>query len=248
MNASILERTVGDLVAERPGRAKIFEKLGIDYCCKGNMALAVACEAKGADASSVAAQMEAEAAKPGEGPDAPWRQSVDSLVDHVISKHHAYMREALPRLEWITDKMAKVHGDRDTRLPELAAAFKAFAQETEEHLNKEEMILFPFCKLLEKGQRPPFPPTVTLPVRTMMREHEDHGAALESFRRLTDGFAVPEGACNTWRAMLDGLQELEGDLYTHIHLENTVLFPWAERLEAALGVDPVAFAHMSCKH
>jgi regulator of cell morphogenesis and NO signaling len=245
---NILERTVGELVAERPGRAKIFEKLGIDYCCQGSVALAKACEAKGADASAVAAQLEAQAPSPGEGPDAPWRRSVDDLVEHIISKHHAYMREALPRLEWMTDKVAKVHRDRDARLPELAAAFKAFAKKTEEHLNKEEMLLFPFCKLLETGQRPPFPPTVTLPVRTMMLEHEDHGAALEDFRRLTDGFAVPEGACNTWRAMLDGLQELEGDLHTHIHLENTVLFPWAERLEAAMGVDPAPFAHLSCKH
>ena len=245
---NILERTVGELVAERPGRAKVFEKLGIDYCCKGNVALAMACEAKGADVSAVAAQLESEAPTPGDGPDAPWRRTVDALVDHIVSTHHAYLREALPRLEWITDKVAKVHGGKDARLPELAAAFRAFAKETEEHLNKEEMILFPFCKLLETGQRPPFPPSVALPVRTMMREHENHGAALENFRRLTSGYIVPEGACNTWRAMLDGLQELEGDLHTHIHLENTVLFPWAERLEAALGVDSAAYAHMSCKH
>jgi regulator of cell morphogenesis and NO signaling len=245
---SILERTVGELVAERPGRAKVFEKLGIDYCCKGNVALSTACEAKGADASVVAAQLEAEAPTPGAGPDAPWRKTVDALVEHIVTTHHAYMRETLPRLEWITGKVAMVHGDRDPRLAELAATFKAFAKETEEHLNKEEMILFPFCKLLETGQRPPFPPTVTLPIRTMLREHEDHGAALETFRRLTSGYIVPEGACNTWRAMLDGLEELEADLHTHIHLENTVLFPWAERLEAALGVDPSAFAHLRCKH
>lgn len=248
MSTSILERTVGELVAERPARAKVFEKLGIDYCCKGNVALSIACEAKGADASAVAAQLEAAAPTPGDGPDAPWRQSVSALVDHVIAKHHDYMREAVPRLEWITDKVAKVHGDKDARLPELAAAFKTFAKEATEHFNKEEMILFPFCKLLETGQRPPFPPTVTLPVRTMMQEHEDHGEALENFRRLTSDFVVPEGACNTWRAMLDGLAEMEADLHTHIHLENTVLFPWAERLEAAMGVDPAAFAHLNCKH
>jgi regulator of cell morphogenesis and NO signaling len=87
-----------------------------------------------------------------------------------------------------------------------------------------------------------------MPIRTLMREHEDHGAALETFRSLTDGFTAPEGACNTWRAMLDGLQELEQDLHTHIHLENTVLFPWAERLEAALGVDPTPYAHKGCRH
>ena len=248
MGTSILERTVGELVAERPARAKVFERVGIDYCCKGNVALAAACEAKGLDASALATEMEASQAGGPSGPDAPWRRSVEALVDHIVSKHHEYLRGALPRLEWITDKVAKVHGAHDPRLPKLAATFKAFALETTEHLNKEEMILFPFCKLLETGQRPPFPPTVTLPIRTMMREHEGHGAALETFRTLTEGYAVPEGACNTWRAMLDGLQELELDLHAHIHLENTVLFPWAERLEAALGADPAAFAHLGCRH
>ena len=248
MSTSILERTVGELVAERPSRAKVFERIGIDYCCKGNVALSKACEAKGADAAAIATELEAQAAHETGGPDAPWRQSVDALVDHIVSKHHAYLREALPRLEWITDKVAKVHGAHDPRLPKLAAAFQAFSRDTTEHLNKEEMILFPFCKVLANGQRPPFPPTVTLPIRTMMREHEGHGEALEAFRALTDGFIAPEGACNTWRAMLDGLQELELDLHTHIHLENTVLFPWAERLEAAMGVDPSAYAHMDCKH
>ena len=248
MNTSILERTVGELVAERPGRAKIFEKLGIDYCCKGNVALATACEAMGADASTVAVQLEAEPPTAGDGPDAPWRKSVDALVDHIIATHHGYMREALPRLGWITEKVARVHGDKDPRLVEIAAAFKTFAQETTEHFNKEEAILFPFCKMLGAGQRPPFPPTVTMPIRTMMREHEGHGVLLETFRRLTDGFLVPDGACNTWRAMLDGLEEMEADLHTHIHLENTVLFPWAERLEAGLGVDPMAYSHLNCNH
>ena len=248
MNASILERTVGELVAERPGRAKVFEKLGIDYCCKGNVPLADACAAKGADASAIAAELEAAPPTPGDGPEAPWRTSVEALVDHIVSKHHAYMKEALPRLDWITEKVAKVHGAKDSRLVELRSIFQAFKLETDEHLNKEEMILFPFCKMLGAGERPPFPPTVTMPIRTMMREHEHHGEALEAFRHLTDDFTPPEGACNTWRAMLDGLLEMETDLHTHIHLENTVLFPWAERLEAGLGVDPAAFAHLNCNH
>ena len=94
---NILERTVGELVAERPGRAKVFEKLGIDYCCKGNVALATACEAKGADVSAVAAQLEAEAPTPGDGPGAPWRKTVDALVEHIVSKHWRRPSRPSPR-------------------------------------------------------------------------------------------------------------------------------------------------------
>ena len=29
------QKTVGELVAERPSRARVFERFGIDYCCGG---------------------------------------------------------------------------------------------------------------------------------------------------------------------------------------------------------------------
>lgn len=34
-----LDRSLGDLVAERPARARVFERLGIDYCCHGHRSL-----------------------------------------------------------------------------------------------------------------------------------------------------------------------------------------------------------------
>ncbi len=67
----------------------------------------------------------------------------------------------------------------------------------------------------------------------MMRyEHDQAGAALKDLRELTDGFAPPEDACNSYRAMLDALQTLEQDLHLHIHKENNILFPRAEQLQS----------------
>jgi regulator of cell morphogenesis and NO signaling len=37
----------------------------------------------------------------------------------------------------------------------------------------------------------------------------------------------PANACNTWRALYRGLDELRLDLMQHIHLENNLLFPRA---------------------
>jgi len=49
---------------------------------------------------------------------------------------------------------------------------------------------------------------------------------------LTGGFHPPPHACDTYRALYAGLQELERDLHQHIHLENNILFPRALALEA----------------
>ncbi|MNP85488.1 Iron-sulfur cluster repair protein YtfE [compost metagenome] len=52
---------------------------------------------------------------------------------------------------------------------------------------------------------------------------------------LTGDMQPPEGACNTWRALYRGLDELRVDLMQHIHLENNVLFPRALGLEVRHG-------------
>ncbi len=247
MDGNTAERTVGGLVLEKAYRSRLFEKLGIDYCCKGGVTLSKACADLGLDLEAVLQGIEAlDTERTGDAASEPWRGSVDALVDHIVRVHHGYMRESLPRLAFLSEKVARVHGPEDPRLVRLVEAFRRFRAETDEHLAKEEMILFPICIQLARGQRPSFPPTVAMPIRKMVAQHEDHGRNLDLFRELTDGYVPPTHACNTYRALLDGLQDMEQDLHRHIHLENHLLFPWAERLERELGVDQEAMAGLSC--
>ncbi len=246
MTNTMLERTVGEWVAEQPSRSRIFEKAGIDYCCKGNVALGAACAAKGLAVEPILAALEMQPAVAEDSSITALYGSAEGLVDYIVNKHHAYLHENLPRLSFLVDRVAAVHGHEDPRLERLYKAFKQFKAETEDHLNKEEVLLFPFIKMLAAGQRPPFPPTVMMPIRRMLEEHVAHGENLDLFRGLTDNFKAPAHACNTYLAMLQALEEMELDLHRHIHLENTVLFPWAERMERELGVDAGAFTGMSC--
>jgi len=68
------------------------------------------------------------------------------------------------------------------------------------------------------------------PIRVMEKEHESAGNALRQMRLVTSDYQAPEDACNTYRALLDGLNTLEADLHQHIHLENNILFPKAIEL------------------
>jgi regulator of cell morphogenesis and NO signaling len=77
--------------------------------------------------------------------------------------------------------------------------------------------------------------SVQNPINVMEHEHDAAGAALERMRMLTNEFTPPEDGCNTYRAMLDGLAELEADLHLHIHKENNILFPRAIAVESDLG-------------
>ena len=102
---------------------------------------------------------------------------------------------------------------------------------------KEEQILFPAIRTIEQSQAVPAFPfgSVVNPIHMMEHEHDVAGNALKDIREASSDFTLPEGGCNTFRAMLDGLQELESDLHRHIHKENNVLFPRASRLAAELS-------------
>ena len=69
----------------------------------------------------------------------------------------------------------------------------------------------------------------------MRHEHTDHGAALEHIAELTHDMTPPAEACNTWRALYAGLNQLRDDLISHIHLENNILFPMFENAAASSG-------------
>lgn len=237
MNTTFEEKTVGELVTERPGRSRVFESLGIDYCCGGKKSLRDACEKKGVPLDDVAARLEAADAVGAGGEEVDVASmELDELVDHIIATHHAYLRQELPRLAQMTEKVAKVHGESDERLAQTRDVFEKMRLELESHMMKEEKVLFPAVKQLANAPaRPQFPfGSLANPMNAMEHEHDDAGGALAQLRNLTDGFTPPDWACNTYRAMLDGLRELEHDLHQHIHKENNVLFPKALKVEASL--------------
>jgi len=55
-------------------------------------------------------------------------------------------------------------------------------------------------------------------------EHDAAGGILKELRKVTNDYSVPEDGCNTYRRAFDKLEELEADLFRHIHLENNILF------------------------
>ena len=97
-----------------------------------------------------------------------------------------------------------------------------------DHMEKEEQILFPMIAGLAGGG-PAF--SLRRIIEVMEAEHDSAGQALAGMRRLTNGYVVPEGACTSYRAVLQGLAELEEETYIHVHAENHILFPRALAME-----------------
>jgi regulator of cell morphogenesis and NO signaling len=233
------EKTVGLIVAEQPLRAAVFDRLNIDYCCGGKRTLSEACASHGINTAQVIAQLnENDQAIAADSKIENWLSaSLSDLIDHIQQTHHAYLKTELPRLQELADKVASVHGVREPRLKEVARVFSAMRDEIEQHTNKEDIILFPFIRKLDQKKGIPKAPfgSVSNPVRCMEAEHNDASEALQQLRTLTDQYVAPESACASWVALVAGLAYLEHDLRTHIHKENTILFPRAIAAESALA-------------
>ncbi|MCO6044354.1 iron-sulfur cluster repair di-iron protein [Aeoliella sp. ICT_H6.2] len=229
-------QTVGELVRQRPLYARIFEELKIDYCCGGKVPLAEACEKGGIDVEAVLEQInQCDAAAEHTVSIDPDALSLTELADHIEATHHAYLRKELPRLDWMTEKVARVHGEKDSRLSVVRDAFLALKAELEPHMMKEERILFPLVRELESSKELPdfHCGSIANPIRQMEHEHDQAGNALTILRQSTDDYTPPDWACNTYRAMLASLEVLEADMHQHIHKENNVLFPKTLEMERA---------------
>ena len=229
-------QTVGELVRQRPLYARVFEELKIDYCCGGKVPLAEACEKGGIDVEAVLEQInQCDTAAEHTVSIDPDALSLTELADHIEATHHAYLRKELPRLDWMTEKVARVHGEKDSRLSVVRDAFLALKAELEPHMMKEERILFPLVRELESSKELPdfHCGSIANPIRQMEHEHDQAGNALTILRQSTDDYTPPDWACNTYRAMLASLEVLEADMHQHIHKENNVLFPKALEMERA---------------
>lgn len=235
---SMLNLTVGELVAQLPARARVFEQVGIDYCCGGRTVLAQACAARSLDPAQVEARLQAVGADHGSARYADVApMTLTQVCDHIQATHHAYLRTEIPRLHGLLEKVVKAHGGRHPEVLEIQRVLWRFEQELASHMMKEESVLFPMIRRLDGALVLPHfhCGSIAAPIRVMETEHNDAGQALARLRQLSDDFTPPADACNTFRALYDGLREIEEDMHQHVHKENNVLFPRAVEHEAGLA-------------
>jgi regulator of cell morphogenesis and NO signaling len=239
MTALNLRSTVGEWVANQPHTSRVFEKLRVDYCCGGGKSLERACLDHQLDPQEVLTRLLEATAAGADHPAEDWNnQSLVDLANHIERTHHAYLKSELPRLTQLIAKVVNAHGQSHPELSEIQQTFARLRAELEPHMFKEEMVLFPAIRTLEQqADWPTFPfGTVANPIRMMEHEHDNAGEALAQIRTLTRDYIVPDNACNTYRAMLDGLECLERDMHQHVHKENNILFPKALEREQTMRI------------
>lgn len=212
----LLDEHVGDIAREIPGATSIFHKHRLDFCCGGAKRLRDALESKGIAPEGIVRELERMRGR-GVG-EKDWRGAETAgLIEHILSRYHDVHRQQLPELIRLATRVERVHGGHPQCPASLTHHLQLLANELDNHMLKEEEVLFPMISRGMLGM-------AAGPAGVMRTEHEDHGQALERIAALTSQYQLPEGACGTWTALYRGLENFRDDLMNHIHLENNILF------------------------
>jgi regulator of cell morphogenesis and NO signaling len=232
-----MTNTIREIVLENPHATRVFAKLGIDYCCGGGKSLEEACRAANLPLAEVQHQLDHESVA-GISAEKNWQvEPLTELAQHIVQKHHSYVKASLPRIAALFEKVCAKHGASHSELNHQRTVFHGLNQELSTHLMKEEAMLFPYIERMEEAvlQGDPILPapfgTVANPVHMMMLEHDNAGGALRALRQSSCDYTLPADSCMSYQTLYRELQEFEADLHQHIHLENNILFPRALALE-----------------
>lgn len=222
MNNNWSEQTIGQTVARLPAAAELFKANRIDFCCGGDRLLGTVLREQNIPEETIYPRLDELAENLRQTADQKnfTTMAADELTNYIEASHHAYMHEALPQIGEIMAVVLKAHGRSHPDLFKLHGLYGQLRTELEQHLIKEETLLFP---MLDEAD-PADSAAIADLISELRQEHEAAGKVLKAMRLIAADYVAPPDACPTYQRLLDGLAEMESDLFQHIHLENNILF------------------------
>ena len=221
--------SLGEVVTVYPAVVKKFNDMELDYCCGGSKSLELALKEKGIDVDKFVEDLNKEFKefKFENSQYVDWREkSSEELINHIVETHHGETFRLLKEIDPLMVKVFRVHFSHGPELlMKVHSLFGKLKCELEEHLLKEENILFPLMIKYDQAKDEKEKKEIEEDIRIIVNEHEAAGDILKELAEVTDDYKVPEWGCISFKLLYDYLHDLEKDLFIHIHKENNILFP-----------------------
>src|SRR6185436_5168611 len=145
-----ITKSLAQIVNDNHKAASVFEKYDLDFCCKGKRSLQDACIEKSLPVEKLLSELQA-VNDNCEVPVDFQKMTLTQLADYIVTKHHAYVKAEMPQIFSYLQKVATKHGDRHPEMRKVFELFSVIKSEMEEHMDKEELILFPRIEVAEEG-------------------------------------------------------------------------------------------------
>ncbi len=201
---------ISQLCARRPLAVRVMRARGLDPASRRT--LGACCLEAGLELHELLVELgRAEDAVAG-----TWRsRPMTELLDHVLRTYHRPLASELDAIVVVFDRARPGDEPAVAVWSELRRQFEELRTDLEQHMTKEERVLFPWLR----GRAE----TAAAPIRAMQLEHGDTIQLLLDVHS-TAARLLANGTSDASSRLVARLDELEGWLCEHIHLENNELF------------------------
>ena len=104
----LLNKTISQIVTDYHQTTPVFEKFGIDFCCKGKRPLEQACTEKALNKEDVLAELNNAIENQRSAIDFN-ALSLTALADYVVRTHHTYVKFNMPQIDsYLTETLSKL--------------------------------------------------------------------------------------------------------------------------------------------
>lgn len=222
-------KTVAEVARKNDETAKVSNKYGIGYCCSGseNIRSAAATAKIGfQDLENDILKTKSTESFLG----ASGFYDLQVLIDHLILKHHIYLKETIPILKQYALVVVQAHSENNPELIQVQRLLSIVVRQLRGQMRKEELNIFPFIEEVlrtkEKGteiSRSKMDILLIL-LKAIKSELREAGAIFRQIRILSNNFNPPEGACNTYRTFYSKLDRFQKELQEGAHLKSNILY------------------------
>jgi regulator of cell morphogenesis and NO signaling len=158
-----------------------------------------------------------------------------SVITYLEGEHHAVTRGGLFRIGVLFTEACRTDSDG---LAAMRAEFRHLAEVLVQHMEREELTLFPAIVSLEeawtRGEAPAarFEGGLRSITDKLVLEHRDIARRLAALRDLRE--AIGEEQRAPFARLFAEIEQIERHIHEYMNLENYVVFPRAIALEDAL--------------
>jgi Regulator of cell morphogenesis and NO signaling len=226
--------SIGEIAGLNFNVLPVFLKYGIDFYCKGKNTLSEACALAACDLNEVQKELD-------EVLHASLEESrnfnalpIDELIAHIVEKHHFYVNKSVPEITALFQQVPA--SEQTTDLSKIKELFRLLANDMRQHMQKEELGLFPYIKKLQSmDESEPRKSSVQSMISVVEFEHDTSGIVLKKLVALRERITSDNQLSENLKLLFAKLQEFETDLIMHIHIENNILHKKAIELEQSMA-------------
>lgn len=236
----LLNKPIGQIVAEDYRTSEIFKKHNIDFYFEGNRNIQKVADQHKLDLNSLLSEIKTILGSEITENICFQTWPLDLLVDYIEKKHHRYIKKKESIIKTQLRNLCTIHGENNPELFLIMDEYNESVNKLSSYMKNEELFLFPTVREMIRAENARVKLTRSMfgsienPVKKMIEGHKMESLRLKRLEHLTNNYSIPENASVTYITTFKALQEFIGDLKTHIHLENNILFIKIKSLEKQL--------------